>query len=53
MQAAPILEGKKGHTIVLCGDTPLLTEKTLNNLFKKHEKWSRKIDLSRIGERYG
>lgn len=38
MQAAPVLEGKKGHTIVLCGDTPLLTEKTLNNLFKKHEK---------------
>lgn len=37
MQAAPVLEDKKGLTVVLCGDTPLLTSKTLNELIEKHE----------------
>ena len=37
MQADPLLGDKKGVTIVLCGDTPLLTTKTLEKLFKKHE----------------
>ena len=45
MQAAPVLEGKKGHTIVLCGDTPLLTGETLNTLFKKHEKSNADITI--------
>ena len=44
MQAAPLLEGKKGCTIVLCGDTPLLTSETLDNLFLKHEQ--NKSDLT-------
>lgn len=38
MQAAPILEDKEGVTIVLCGDTPLLSSDTLNNLIESHEK---------------
>lgn len=30
-------EGKKGTTLVISGDTPLLTTKTLNNLFDYHQ----------------
>ncbi len=36
-QVAPFLSGKEGITIVLCGDTPLLTSQTLSNLLKEHE----------------
>lgn len=38
MQTKPLLENKKGATIVLCGDTPLITSETLGKLFKKFEK---------------
>lgn len=37
MQAAQFLEGKKGTTLVISGDTPLLTAETLNNLFEYHQ----------------
>lgn len=37
MQAARFLEGKKGTTLVISGDTPLLTAETLNNLFEYHQ----------------
>lgn len=36
MQAEPVLGDKEGLTIVLCGDTPLLTSETLDKLVKKH-----------------
>jgi bifunctional UDP-N-acetylglucosamine pyrophosphorylase/glucosamine-1-phosphate N-acetyltransferase len=36
MQAEDILAGKEGITLVLCGDTPLLTSDTLQKLVKKH-----------------
>lgn len=36
-QAAPLLESQKGETIICCGDTPLLTSKTLAALFSSHE----------------
>lgn len=36
-QAHELLEGKKGATLVLCGDTPLLTEKTLTGAYEQHE----------------
>lgn len=36
LMAAPILEGKEGLTIICCGDTPLLTTETIENLFKEH-----------------
>lgn len=36
MQAAPILEGKEGYTIVCCGDTPVVTTDTFKNLLDKH-----------------
>ena len=37
MMAAPVLEGKEGETIICCGDTPLLTEKSLAALLSSHE----------------
>ncbi len=38
LQTKEILQNRKGATIVLCGDTPLITTETLQNLFKKFEK---------------
>jgi bifunctional UDP-N-acetylglucosamine pyrophosphorylase/glucosamine-1-phosphate N-acetyltransferase len=37
MQAESFLKGKKGTTLVISGDTPLLTTETLNNLFEYHQ----------------
>ena len=37
MQAKDLLEGKKGTTLVITGDTPLLTSETLTNLFDYHQ----------------
>ncbi|KAF1295221.1 UDP-N-acetylglucosamine diphosphorylase/glucosamine-1-phosphate N-acetyltransferase [Enterococcus sp. JM4C] len=37
LQAEPFLKGKKGTTLVISGDTPLLTTETLNNLFEYHQ----------------
>ena len=36
LQAASFLQGKEGTTLVISGDTPLLTTETLNNLFEYH-----------------
>lgn len=38
LQAKPILEGKKGLTLVVYGDTPLITPETIHNVFRIHEK---------------
>ena len=38
MMTAPVLKDKDGITIVCCGDTPLLTSKTLGALLKAHEE---------------
>lgn len=38
LQTAPLLADKEGTTLVLCGDTPLLTAETLAALFKEHEE---------------
>ncbi|CQR47485.1 Bifunctional protein GlmU [Paraliobacillus sp. PM-2] len=35
-QAAPFIENEQGVTLVVCGDTPLLTAETLNALFDHH-----------------
>lgn len=37
MQAAEFLKGKKGTTLVISGDTPLLTTETLDELFEYHQ----------------
>lgn len=37
-QAAPLLKDEEGTTLVICGDTPLLTTETLEALIAHHEK---------------
>ena len=37
MMASPLLEDKEGVTLICCGDTPLLTDKTLAALLSAHE----------------
>lgn len=37
-QAENLLSEFSGNTLVICGDTPLLTGETLHNLFKHHEE---------------
>jgi bifunctional UDP-N-acetylglucosamine pyrophosphorylase/glucosamine-1-phosphate N-acetyltransferase len=37
LQAQDLLGGKKGTTLVITGDTPLLTAETLTNLFDYHQ----------------
>jgi bifunctional UDP-N-acetylglucosamine pyrophosphorylase / glucosamine-1-phosphate N-acetyltransferase len=36
MQVAPLLEGKPGTTLIVSGDTPLITTKSLDTLLKTH-----------------
>jgi bifunctional UDP-N-acetylglucosamine pyrophosphorylase / glucosamine-1-phosphate N-acetyltransferase len=36
MMAEPVLKDIEGTTIVICGDTPLITSETINNLLKEH-----------------
>ena len=38
VQAEPFLREKRGTTLVISGDTPLLTTETLNNLFEFHQE---------------
>ena len=38
LQAKPVLENKPGLTLVVCGDTPLITQETIHNVFRIHEK---------------
>ena len=38
LQSKPILEGKPGLTLVVYGDTPLITPETIHNVFRIHEK---------------
>src|SRR5690625_3020740 len=37
LQAEDLLKDKDGTTIVVCGDTPLITEETYKELFDHHE----------------
>ncbi|WP_188207365.1 bifunctional UDP-N-acetylglucosamine diphosphorylase/glucosamine-1-phosphate N-acetyltransferase GlmU [Alkalibacillus aidingensis] len=39
------LEGKPGTTVVVCGDTPLLTSDTLNELMEQHESVQAKVTV--------
>lgn len=38
LQAKPIIGDKEGLTLVVCGDTPLITSETIHNVFRIHEK---------------
>ena len=45
MQAAPNLEGKQGVTLVICGDTPLITPETMEKLLAEHEQTNAKATI--------
>ncbi|MCM3491500.1 bifunctional UDP-N-acetylglucosamine diphosphorylase/glucosamine-1-phosphate N-acetyltransferase GlmU [Alkalihalophilus marmarensis] len=45
MQAEDILADKKGVTVVLCGDTPLLTSETIEKLLAHHEQEGAKASI--------
>lgn len=45
LQAEPLLGNRAGTTLVVCGDTPLLTSETLNALFEEHEKRGAKATI--------
>ncbi|MBA5729565.1 bifunctional UDP-N-acetylglucosamine diphosphorylase/glucosamine-1-phosphate N-acetyltransferase GlmU [Aerococcaceae bacterium INB8] len=38
LQAKDLLKDEEGSTLVICGDTPLFSAETLNQLFKFHEE---------------
>ena len=44
-QAAPILKNEEGTTLVICGDTPLLTKETLEGLMAHHEEVNAKATV--------
>ncbi|WP_256592787.1 sugar phosphate nucleotidyltransferase, partial [Pseudomonas sp. 2822-17] len=44
-QAEESLKGLDGTTVVLCGDTPLITESTINALIKEHEEKEAKVSI--------
>src|SRR5690625_4421801 len=45
MQAEELLKDKEGTTIVVCGDTPLITGETYQKLFDHHEKTNAKATV--------
>ncbi len=45
MQAREHLAHKKGVTLVVCGDTPLITKETMEKLFEHHEKTNAKATI--------
>jgi bifunctional UDP-N-acetylglucosamine pyrophosphorylase / glucosamine-1-phosphate N-acetyltransferase len=45
MQAASILGDKKGTTLVICGDTPLITTETMEALLRHHKETNAKATI--------
>jgi bifunctional UDP-N-acetylglucosamine pyrophosphorylase/glucosamine-1-phosphate N-acetyltransferase len=45
IQAAPLLKDLKGTTLVICGDTPLISSETISALFKEHERLGAKATI--------
>ncbi|GGI18385.1 bifunctional UDP-N-acetylglucosamine diphosphorylase/glucosamine-1-phosphate N-acetyltransferase GlmU [Gottfriedia solisilvae] len=45
IQAAPLLKDKEGTTLVICGDTPLITPETIQALFEEHERLKAKATI--------
>lgn len=45
MQAEPVLKNKEGVTIVLCGDTPLITKETMESLLEFHAEHKAKSTI--------
>jgi bifunctional UDP-N-acetylglucosamine pyrophosphorylase/glucosamine-1-phosphate N-acetyltransferase len=45
MQASSFLENEKGTTIVICGDTPLITSETMSFLLTHHQETNAKATI--------
>ena len=45
LQAYDLLHDLEGETIIVSGDTPLLTKDTLKNLFQKHERYENDVTV--------
>lgn len=45
MQAATFLENEEGTTIVICGDTPLITSETMSDLLAHHKETNAKATI--------
>ncbi|GEN58003.1 bifunctional protein GlmU [Halolactibacillus alkaliphilus] len=45
MQAEDLLKNQEGVTLVVCGDTPLLTQKTLEEMFSYHQNKQAKVTV--------
>jgi bifunctional UDP-N-acetylglucosamine pyrophosphorylase/glucosamine-1-phosphate N-acetyltransferase len=45
LQAASFLESKEGTTIVICGDTPLITSETMSSLLAHHQETNAKATI--------
>ncbi|PFH82319.1 bifunctional UDP-N-acetylglucosamine diphosphorylase/glucosamine-1-phosphate N-acetyltransferase GlmU [Bacillus sp. AFS088145] len=45
IQAAPMLNDKEGTTLVICGDTPLISPETIQALFDEHERLQAKATI--------
>jgi len=45
LQAKNLLRDKEGSTLVICGDTPLVTTESIENIFKVHEKINNKLTI--------
>lgn len=45
MQARELLDGKEGTTLVICGDTPLISTDTLEALFEAHKQQQAKATV--------
>ncbi|WP_102029469.1 bifunctional UDP-N-acetylglucosamine diphosphorylase/glucosamine-1-phosphate N-acetyltransferase GlmU [Salirhabdus sp. Marseille-P4669] len=45
MQAEPLIGSAEGTTIVVCGDTPLLTKETMEALINQHEAEDAKVTI--------
>jgi bifunctional UDP-N-acetylglucosamine pyrophosphorylase / glucosamine-1-phosphate N-acetyltransferase len=45
LQAKELLSGKRGTTLVVCGDTPLIRAETMEALFEHHEKTAAKVTV--------
>lgn len=41
----PVLKDKEGLTLIVCGDTPLITPETIHNVFRIHEKTNNHLTL--------
>jgi bifunctional UDP-N-acetylglucosamine pyrophosphorylase/glucosamine-1-phosphate N-acetyltransferase len=45
LQSGPMLEKEKGTTLIICGDTPLITGETMDSLLKHHEDTNAKATI--------